>query len=532
MRASTILLIAALMAVAVAIGFFAGRMSVPNPAPVFADRTQTDTSTFPIRELLVPEKTAPADPRADLLRALEQPAAQRNRAVRVAMNAWLAADGAAAIMAARNDPELRDVADRMTQFALFAHPEIFVDNPSLLEGVPNGERLIAMAVSAMAMFDPDAARAMIDTHLAGSMYGDAMLSAVGQIERRSAEPQSSQDPRAELESILAERGMMNRIPRLYQLVSRVAMDDPMAAANLIEDLPASSIRHAIRPLVQVWSRTNPEEAARWLSKQNAQVSAEGLSHLAMRWGQSDFAAANDWADTLTGRKRAAFLTGLVSATGRLSKGELLAWVSRYEDEPAYPNLIMGAAQRFAQDDVGAAIELIETLPEEGRVNSYRSVLSSLAFQDPEAAMPLIDEIGNDSVRGQLVPMVAGMWAHNDAESALDWALDLTSGPSRDQAIASISPSLMEFDMDRAVDAIDEIEDPDVRRGPVRQLLFTVESDDEAIRLGRDYGFDRDAVLELRENRSRMHGPGFWGPVSGTRSISVNNGIYFGGADKE
>ena len=337
MRTSTILLIAALMAVAAAIGFFAGRMSVPNPAPVFADRAQTDTSNLPIRELLVPEKTAPGDPRADLLRALEQPAAQRNRAVRIAMNAWLAADGAAAIMAARNDPQLRDVADRMTQFALFAHPEIFVDNPSLLEGVPAGEQSIAMAVSAMAMFDPDAARAMTDTHLAGSMYGDAMLSAVDQIERRRAEPQSSEDPRAELESILAERGLMNRISRLFPLVSRVAKDDPMAAANLIEDLPASSIRYAIWPLMEVWSRTNPEEAARWLAKQNAQVSTEGLGHLAMGWGQSDFAAANDWADTLTGRKRAAFLTGLVTATERLSKNELLAWVSRYEDDPAYPN---------------------------------------------------------------------------------------------------------------------------------------------------------------------------------------------------
>ncbi len=308
---------------------------------------------------------------------------------------------------------------------------------------------------------------------------------------------------------------MNRIPRLYQLVSGVAMDDPMAAANLVEDLPASSMRHAIQPLVEVWSRTNPEEAARWLVKQNAQVSAEGLSHLALRWGQSDFEAANDLADTLTGRKRAAFLTGLVSATGRLSKDELLAWVSRYEDEPAYPNLIMSAAQRFAQDDVSAAIELIETLPEEGRVNSYRSVLSSLAFQDPEAAIALIDDIGNASVRNQLLPMVAGMWAHNDAESALDWALGLAPGSTRDQAIASISPLLMEFDMDRAVDAIDEIEDPEMRKGPVRQLLFTVESDDEAIRLGRDYGFDRNAVLELRENRGRMLGPGGFRTYSST-----------------
>ena len=82
---------------------------------------------------------------------------------------------------------------------------------------------------------------------------------------------------------------------------------------------------------------------------------------------------------------------------------------------------------------------------------------------------------------------------------------------------------MDSDLDRAIDVINEIEDPDVRRGPVRQLLFTVESDDEAIRLGRDYGFDRDAVLKLRENRSRMHGPGYFTPVSNT--------VYFSfGAD--
>ena len=61
---------------------------------------------------------------------------------------------------------------------------------------------------------------------------------------------------------------------------------------------------------------------------------------------------------------------------------------------------------------------------------------------------------------------------------------------------------MHLDVDRALDAISEIEDPEVRKGPVRQLLFMVESDEEAIRLGRDYGFDRDAVLELRENRKR------------------------------
>ena len=178
----------------------------------------------------------------------------------------------------------------------------------------------------------------------------------------------------------------------------------------------------------------------------------------------------------------------MNATGRLSNDELLAWVSRYEDDPAYPNLIMSVAQRFAQEDIGTAVALI-------------------------------DEIGNESVRGQLVPMVSGMWAQNDAEAALDWALGLAPGRTRDRAIASIAPSLMDLDMeldlDRAIDVINEIEDPELRRRPVWELLHTVESDEEAIRLGRDYGFDRDAVLELRENRGRMYDPGLVRSISKT-----------------
>lgn len=486
MRTSTILLTATTIFVTVAAaaaGYFAGRASVPGDhAPVISELTDAGTNNFPKRAFPVADEAVPGDSRARLLRALERPAAERNRAIRVAMNAWLAVDGAAAIMAARDDPALGALADRMTQFALFAYPELFVDDPSLLEGIPDARQSIAMAARAMAMFDPDSARGLIDTRLSGSMFGGAVLEAANRIER------AKRDPRAELESILAEQGRSNRIERLFELVMRVAADDPVAAAELVEDLPGSLREPAIQSLVAIWSLTDPEEAARWLAEKDAQVSGEGLSSLAQGWGQRDFEAANAFADTLTGRKRAVFLTGLVGATHSLSKEELLAWVSRYEDEPAYPNLIMRVVQRFVS-------------------------------QDPDAAIALTDEIGNESVRNQLLPMVAGMWAQDDAESALDWALGLAPGRTRDRAIASIAPSAMrfdmDFDMDRAIGVINEIEDPEVRRGPAWHLLIMVESDDEAIRLGRDYGFDRDAVLELRENRSRMHGMGFSVPVSRT-----------------
>ena len=471
METSTILLTGAAVLstlAAAGISFLAGRASaLGDHAPVVAERTDAATAIFPKYAFPVADATASADLRTRLLHALERPAPERNRAIRVAMNAWIAADGAAAIMAARNDPELGQVANRMTQFAVFAYPELFVDDPSLLKELPDARESITMAARATAMFDPDSARGLIDTRLSGSMFGDAVLKAVDQIER------AGKDPYAELESIVAEGDWPNQ--RLFELVVRVAAADPAAAAELIEQMPARMMEPATQLLVQVWSQTYPEEAARWLAQKDSE---EGLSRLAQEWGQLDIEAASAFADTLTGRKRAVFLTGLVSATHRLPKEELRVWVSRYEDDPAYPSLVMSVAQRFASED-------------------------------PEAAIALIDEIGNESVRSQLVPTVAGTWAQNDAESALEWARGLASGRPRDRAIASIAPSLMdmELELDRAIDVINEIEDPEVRKGPAWWLLRAVESDDEALRLGRDYGFDRDAVLELRENRSGMHGPG-------------------------
>ena len=499
MSTSTLLLMAVFLAVAAAaVGFFVGQMGVRDSAPVIADRTHSSTRGIPVSD-----QAATADPRADLLRALERPAAERDRAIRLAMNAWLTADGGAAIMAARDDPELGDVANRMTQLALFAYPEIFVDNPSLLEGIPDRNQSIAAVARAIAMFDPDAAREMIETHLSGSIYRDAMLEAVDQLEL------AEQDPRAEIESIVAGTDLGSQYRRLSRLVNRLAADDPLAAAEMIDGLPAPLRESAIHELTKAWSSTDPEAAALWLAGKNVRFSGDGLNSLARRWGQNDFEAANAFADTLTGSKRALFLTGLAGATEG-SKEELLEWVSRYEGEPAYPDLMVSVVQRFAQEDVGTAMELIETLTERIQLASYRSVVASLDFRNPEAAVALMEEIGNESVRDDLVPMVSGMWARNDAKSALGWARELSPGRPRDQAMALITSSLTrsdtDLDIDQVIEVIDEIEDPELRKNSVWPLLFQVESDDEAIRIGRDYGVDRNHVLAIRGMRGRMLGP--------------------------
>ena len=489
---------------AIAAAFFVGRATAPGPAPVIAVAPLEPTAGPATEQPPTAREVAPsADPRTRLLSALQQSGEDRDRAVRRAMTAWLAAEGADAIRSAREHPELSSVADRMVRLALYVYPEIFDDDPSLLDDSPDRERLISMSVSSIAGFDPELARALVNRHLAGTEYGDAMLGAVDHFERFAGPSPSLTDARAELASILTESNMMKRLPRLMMLVERMVASDPASAALLIDEMPRSSSNMAINTLVQRWSQSDPQAAADWLASKDAQIARQGWPALAQGWAQRDLDAASAYADNLTGTARISFLRGVAAATARMPTGTTQAWLSGYRDDLAYADLVRGVAGQLARQDARAAMSLIEELPPGQRLRSYGSVIPMLAMQDPEAAVDLVDQLEDDDARSSLIPMVVSMWAQNDARAALAWASDRPRGQTRDSAISQVAGVLVWIDPDLAIDAIDEVDDPQVRKATVSQLLVQLESEQEAVRVGRRYDFDRDAVLALRE-RDRPH----------------------------
>ena len=389
MRISAVLLTVML---ATAVGYFVGRGSVPDPGPMIVAPAPGSSNDHAVLQPAAPEKGKPADGRAALLRALQRPAADDNRTVRQAMHAWLAADGATALSAAGNDPHLAGIASKMMHFALYAYPELFVDEPSLLDGLPDARQSVAAAVPAIATYDPAAARALIATRFSGTGHGQALLSMIDRIERLGNDRSKPvENPYEELEAILAKRSVAARFTRLRHLIGRVAEDDPAAAAALIDSLPGASADEAIDPLIEIWSQSDPEAAAHWLTGKNAQFAWEGLNVLARRWGSVDFDSASAYGDTLTGPHRSAFLTGLAGAGPHRSTGEMLGWLSRYEGDRAYPELVADVAQRVAREDIGAAFALIDTLPRQTRMDSMLNVIPALVMQDPEAAIDAIVE---------------------------------------------------------------------------------------------------------------------------------------------
>ena len=422
----------------------------------------------------------------------------QSQAVRLAMNAWLASDGAAAVVAIRKDPDLAELADSMLRIALLAYPEVFLEDPSLLQGHPDARWLSSSAANILAKLDPQAARRLIETNLVDSSYRDAVLVGIEDT-RADQTPLSIEDANAELDSILAVRNRQERMNRLLGLVNRVARDNPEAAAELIDRMPRSTSMMAISSLLFPWTKQDPQAAARWLASRHPAESQMGMQMLARQWGDQDFQMASAFADTLKGVQRTSFLNGLAGSTQRRTRFETMAWLSRYEGDPAYVELATSVIQSLAQHDVYAAMALINNLPREAQLAAYTAVLPLLAMEDPHAAVRVVDGLDSEPVRARLLPTVASIWAEDDPQPALRWATSLESGSTRDHAMANVATSVVQFDLEMAIDALRGIKDSEVQDSFLEICLGLAESDEHALRLGRRFSIDRDTVLKLREN---------------------------------
>lgn len=485
-----------------AIGFFIGRASLPESPPIIASpksaeqRNQPESNPSTHRAASLDEELR-LNPRTELLRAMRQSGTNRNQAVRLAMNAWLVADGAAAIIAIREDPELAELADAMLQMALIAYPELILEDPSLIRGHSEAEWLVQYVANVLATVDPQVARRIIEVSPVDSSYHAAVLARI-EDKKESLTPLSLDDAHAELDSILAIRNRTGRTNRLRALVNRVASDNPEAATELIDRLPRSLSEHIVGSLIFPWVEQNPKAAADWLATRPASESEAGMHMLASLWGNQDFEMASAFADTLKGMQRNQFLHGLVDAAQRGTHSEALAWLSQYEGDPVYLQLAERVFLSIAQEDVYAAVALIDNLSSEVQTPVYASVLPMLAMEDPQAAMRVVNELDSESVRDLFFPTMASIWAEDEPRHALEWAIRLEKGASRDEAMANIATSGMQFDPDSAIEALKEIESSDLQDSILNMCLRLAESDDLAIRLGRQFGIDREAVLELRK----------------------------------
>ncbi len=332
-----------------------------------------------------------------------------------------------AILEAREDlllPQRRDIADRLGTELLIADRGNFAEawNEALDESnMQQRFQKLAVVAAQWGMADPMAAMAALE-----SLPADAMERGVG---AQVIHGWARQDPQAALAWVLDNGDSPQASNMLAAVLHLFAQDDLNVALDVARGLQAEQRQNAMHSLLGPWMSADPRAATQWVLNESSGPEREGylvtMSHLLASQNQDELL---EWLDGLPPEDASTLLPHSIAAIARADPREAARQIDRI-DEPVM------------------------------RLEAVRSLARSWARQDPQAAQTWLGEQSREAREAATGDLVNG-WARGDPGGALDYALTLPGGESRDQMLANLVGQLS---TEQAETAIGAIENEEIRR---------------------------------------------------------------------
>ena len=356
---------------------------------------------------------------------------------------------------------------------------------------------------------------------------------------RSETTQVAIDPAAEFQAALEMSNVMARRLRLRDAVTALAETNPLLALDLIETIPNELMRRGMfRLAVDIWAEESPADAAEWLVDAPSGIARLALPSLAARWGSRDFATASAFADRLSGTLRTTYLYRL----GRIQRpeDELLAWAAGYRNDPAFPGIVERVVAQLG-DDVDGVLTLLGELSGPARARGIEAAIYRIARTNPDAALEMVATSTGDEWRRLYPGLIRGIaersperaaaflaerfaeareeprhliatpglavqlfstWAKSDPDAAFRWSLGLDPW-LRDHALVGVVTSARAQRPDIARRAFETIRRGNTRGRAIDMLMVTAASDEDALKIARDYGYSEIDLQEVVRRRSSV-----------------------------
>ena len=313
----------------------------------------------------------------------------------------------------------------------------------------------------------------------------------------------------------------DRNAALTAVVNYLAANDPPRAAGLLDGVQEPVLRSALaRGVVDAWTASHPDDAARWLASDgprflNSSASSGPLVRAITQWSSFDPAGASKFAVSLATDRgpvsRALFLAS--RAWGQLDAAAALAWVETLPvSDPRHDQALQGAWEGWTErDPASAGMTLRQQLSAAGNrppVELAGTVGKQWAQLDPTAAadwaMSLSDGARRSALaqvaliwtqtdtpgaarwaavlpasesRGAIWREIVDGWADNDPEAAGTWLGGLPLGRDHDAAVAAYIPKIEPTAPEKALAWAATVSNPDVRAEQVQRVLGTWEQRD-------------------------------------------------------
>ncbi len=235
-------------------------------------------------------------------------------------------------------------------------------------------------------------------------------------------------PRAALEWAQGLEDEATRLKALPEIFSRMAVQDPAAAAREVLDLPSGASREdSVSRVGNQWAQNNFDDAMAWARGLNGKDRESALGAVLTQGApHQPGAAAHQYGDLLAGmpagEKPADSLVGaaatIAGAYFAEDQEKAAAWVTALPQEDARTAAARAIAEQWSQYDAPSASEWIGTLPVgKARDEAVKSLVNRIAASDPSMAFEWAATVADTTGRSNSMDVVLQSWRKVDPEAA-------------------------------------------------------------------------------------------------------------------
>ena len=264
------------------------------------------------------------------------------------------------------------------------------------------------------------------------------------------------------QALIARPAAGDRNGALAAVMTFLAGSAPQRAAGLLADVQEPVLRTTLAlGLVDTWTASHPDDAARWLAGDGVRfltttASSGPMVRAVTQWASFDPAAAAKFVVTQPPDRgpisRALFLAS--RAWGQLDPTAALAWVDTLpESDQRHGQALQGVWEGWTERDpaqAGAALrQQLYTAASRPPIELAGTVGKQWAQADPGAAAQWALGLSVGSAQRVALYQVALAWTQTDTAGAARWATTLPAGETRAAIWSEIAADWADNDVDAA-----------------------------------------------------------------------------------
>ena len=201
---------------------------------------------------------------------------------------------------------------------------------------------------------------------------------------------------------------------LMRTTTQIAMTDPIAALNLINELNSAQERRALQSqVIDSWGRSNAKAAVDWLLANNVRNDTQLLSRALGAYARTDPHAAMEIAEGLKGDAKLSSTNSVVSRWVSRDPDSAFAWFNEQTDARVRETAVASLVSSMADREFYEIEQWLDTLePSESRV--AESYLGFVITQgNPIEVLQQVENIRNKDRQTNLAKSLIQNWAQTD-----------------------------------------------------------------------------------------------------------------------